>query len=178
MRKLLCSLALAGTLASASASNPVHADGNCVIATVMCSGGSSTYQQNVPTFPGGDYRTIAYNAAIAAGISADLFVKQINQESGFNPNAVSSVGAIGISQIMPTTAQGWNVDPHDPVASLQAAAQHMAGYYKSHGNDYAKALSCYNYGPTGTANAIAKWGYDWKQHIPLETINYINVIMG
>src|SRR4051794_14374655 len=75
-----------------------------------------------------DYRSIARQDAIDAGIRADYFEAQINQESGFNPSAVSYAGAIGIAQIMKDTAKSWNVDPWDPIASLKVASQHMAWY--------------------------------------------------
>jgi soluble lytic murein transglycosylase-like protein len=51
-----------------------------------------------------DYHKLARQDATNAGINPDLFERQINQESGFNPDAVSPAGAIGISQIMPSTA--------------------------------------------------------------------------
>src|SRR5207302_1257091 len=81
---------------------------------------------------------IARQDAIDNGLNPDLFERQINQESGWNPNAVSQMGAIGIAQIMPRTAAGWNVDPHDPVASLSAAAKAMA-WYQNHYGSYEKA---------------------------------------
>src|SRR6266478_3290152 len=70
---------------------------------------------------GSDYRSMAYNDAVNAGIPAQLFVNQINQESGFNPSIVSSEGAIGVAQIMPDTAKSWGVDPWNPVDSLRVA---------------------------------------------------------
>ena len=69
-----------------------------------------------------DYHQLARLDAQQNGISADLFEKQINQESGFNPNAVSPAGAIGIAQFMPSTAQGLGINPYDAVQSLSGAA--------------------------------------------------------
>ena len=48
-----------------------------------------------------DLHSLARQDATDNGISADLFERQINQESGFNPDAISPAGAIGISQFMP-----------------------------------------------------------------------------
>src|SRR5579863_5153003 len=48
--------------------------------------------------PKSQYIAIAQQDATAAGISPDYFVRQINQESGFNPNAVSPSNAEGIAQ--------------------------------------------------------------------------------
>jgi soluble lytic murein transglycosylase-like protein len=124
-----------------------------------------------------DYRQLARQDATNNGISADLFERQINQESGFNPNVVSPAGAIGIAQIIPSTAAGWNVDPHDPVASLASAASAMA-WYVNHYGSYEKALSSYNCGTTCTDNAIDRCGDSWQQCIPIETQRYIHAIMG
>lgn len=124
-----------------------------------------------------NYHQIARQDALNAGIDPDIFERQINQESGFNPDAVSEVGAIGIAQIMPTTAAGWGVNPHDPVASLQAAASAMATYLHTYG-DYAKALACYNAGCGALNTAVSNCGLNWKACVPSETRSYIAVIMG
>jgi soluble lytic murein transglycosylase-like protein len=124
-----------------------------------------------------DYRCIARDDAIDNYLDAGWFEKQINQESGFNPNAVSPEGAVGIAQITPSTAAGWGVNPHDPVASLSAAASAMARYNNQYGN-YAKALSSYNCGTVCTNNAIDRCGNNWEQCIPIETQRYIAAIMS
>ena len=122
-----------------------------------------------------DYHTLAYQDALQAGIPADKFIKQIDIESGFNPDATSSVGAIGIAQFMPSTASGLGIDPHDPVASLSAAAQLMARYNAQY-RDYRMALAAYNAG-TGTLQwAINNCGY-YYWCLPGETQNYIHEIM-
>jgi hypothetical protein len=93
-----------------------------------------------------DYRKTARRAAIAHGLDPDIFERQIGAESGFNPSARSPAGALGIAQIMPATARGWGVDPLNPRAALNAAAQNMARYVKEFGS-YDKALRAYNAGP-------------------------------
>lgn len=126
----------------------------------------------------GEYMTLAKQFASQAGIPPDLFVKQINQESGFNPKALSSAGAIGIAQFMPGTAAGLGINPHDPVQSLRGAASLMARYVKQYGGDYAKALAAYNAGGGALQNAINRGGANWKNFLPGETKNYIRVILG
>lgn len=123
-----------------------------------------------------DYRCIAKQDAYNAGIPMYTFETQIEAESDFNPDAVSPAGAIGIAQIMPGTAKDWNVDPHDPIASLQAAAQHMAAYNATY-HDYAKALGCYNAGCGRVDWAKNNCSY-WLNCMPLETQRYVNIIMG
>ncbi len=130
------------------------------------------------TLPKSQYIAIAQQDAIAVGISPVYFVRQINQESGFNPNAVSPAGALGIAQFEPGTAAGLGIDPWNPIQSLRGAAQLMASYAKTYGGNYAKALAAYN-GGTGTVqNAVNACGTNWLNCLPGETRHYIYVIMG
>jgi soluble lytic murein transglycosylase-like protein len=125
-----------------------------------------------------NYHQLARLDAQHSGISADLFERQINQESGFNPNAISPAGAVGIAQIMPATAASWGVDPHNPVESLSVAADHMSWYISHYGGDYAKALAAYNAGTSTLDAAIAQYGTNWRAGVPAETNRYITAIMG
>lgn len=125
-----------------------------------------------------DYRAIAKQKAEKYGLLPDVFLRQIQQESGFNPGAVSEAGALGIAQIIPSTARSWGVNPRDPVASLDAAARNMAAYIKTYGgkssNDpvkvrsaYEKALQAYNAGPGSVG-----------RYLPDQTKDYISKIIG
>lgn len=139
--------------------------------------------------PAPNYRQLARDFAIAVGLNPDIYERQINQESGFNPTARSGVGAQGIAQIMPATAKAWGVDPRDPVASLKVAAQQMANYvktYKAQGNDettaYKLALAAYN-GGTGGANYLKKTNFAIEPNKPSyawgnQTARYVQNIMG
>jgi hypothetical protein len=128
--------------------------------------------------PASDYVAIARQAAASAGIPQDYFVRQINQESGFNPNARSSAGAVGIAQFEPSTAAGLGINPYDPIASLYGAARYMARLDNSYGGDYAKALAAYNAGPPAVTRAVNSGGANWLAYMPLETQRYVRAIMG
>ena len=105
-----------------------------------------------------------------------VFVKQIQTESNFNPNAASPAGAVGIAQIMPNMHP--DVDPRDPVASINYAAKLMANSLTNYGGNMAKALAAYNAG-AGTVNAaIEQGGQDWMSYLPGETKGYLNTILG
>src|SRR4029077_14479767 len=106
-------------------------------------------------------------AAIKAGINPDIFERQIQQESGFNPTISSKAGASGIAQIMPATAKAWGVDPLTPEQALFAAATHMGQYVRKYGS-YENALRAYNAGPGAIE---ASKGY-------AETNKYVSTIMG
>jgi hypothetical protein len=104
------------------------------------------------------------------GVPPSLFFRLISQESGWNPKAVSPVGAIGLGQLMPATAKGLGVDPNDPVQNLEGAAKYLSSNYKQF-KRWDLALAAYNAG----GGAVSKYG-----GIPpyKETQNYVSKIMS
>jgi len=124
------------------------------------------------------YVAIAQQDATAVGIPPTYFVRQIQQESGFNPNAVSPAGAVGIAQFLPGTAAGLGINPWDPTQALQGAAKLMANYARQYGGDYAKALAAYNGGSGTVQYAVNNCGANWLNCLPAETRHYIYIIMG
>lgn len=117
-----------------------------------------------------DYRDLARQKAEEYGIPEALFLGLVNQESRFNPNAISPAGAIGLGQLMPGTARDLGVDPYDPVQNLDGAARYLRAQLDRFG-DPRLALAAYNAGP----GAVARYGgippYD-------ETQNYVAAILG
>ena len=96
--------------------------------------------------PKQDYRALARQLAEKYGLDPNIFERQINQESGFNPNAVSNKGASGIGQFMPEHWNQGQFDPFDPVVSLEKSAQLMSSHLANYGGDISKALAAYNAG--------------------------------
>jgi hypothetical protein len=86
----------------------------------------------------------------AAGLSGTewlaLFRSNIAVESAFNPEAESQVGAIGLGQLMPDTADALGVDPHDPEDNLRGSARYLLAQLESFGSAEL-ALAAYNAGP-------------------------------
>lgn len=119
--------------------------------------------------PSGGFVDYARQAAQRAGIDPDLFVRQINQESGFDPTAGSPAGARGIAQIVPKFHPG--VDVTDPYASLDYAAKLMASHLKTYGGDISKALVAYNGGQGAVQAMNAGRPYQESQE-------YLNRILG
>ncbi|ORE97051.1 transglycosylase, putative [Aurantimonas sp. 22II-16-19i] len=86
-------------------------------------------------------------AGLAATEFADLFVALIDQESRFDPRAVSSKGAQGLGQLMPDTARLLGVsDPFNPSENLDGAARYFTAQLARFG-DVRLALAAYNAGP-------------------------------
>jgi soluble lytic murein transglycosylase-like protein len=147
---------------------------------------SQSIPHNASTVPGcpapaptstTDYPSLARQSACDAGIQPTIFERQIKQESGFNPRALSPAGAQGIAQFMPSTARGLGVDPWNTPEALKAAARLMARYVQQYGGDYAKALAAYNAGPGAVQSAINTGGNNWRAQLPSETRGYIAVIL-
>ncbi len=89
-------------------------------------------------------------AVAGAGLDAAefvrLFVALIDQESRFNPAAVSPTGARGLGQLMPETAALLGVDAGEPMANLHGAARYLTAQLAEFGR-VDLALAAYNAGP-------------------------------
>ncbi len=90
-------------------------------------------------------------AVVAAGLSTEkftrLFVALIEQESRFNPRALSPKGARGLGQLMPETAEALGVaDAFEPMENLRGAARYLVDQLGAFGRADL-ALAAYNAGP-------------------------------
>ena len=112
----------------------------------------------------------AKDAARRHGVPEDLFLRLVQQESNWNPQAVSHKGALGLAQLMPATAKKLNVDPKDPYQNLDGGARYLKQQYRTFGT-WRLALAAYNAGP----GAVRRHG-----GVPPfnETRNYVKVIWG
>ena len=106
------------------------------------------------------------------GLDEDFVKAVINQESGFNPNATSKCGAMGLMQLMPSTAQGLGVtNAYDAEQNIEGGTKYLKGLMDRFNNDKSLALAAYNAGP----NAVKKYG-----GIPpyAETQNYVKSVLS
>lgn len=126
--------------------------------------------------PSNGYGQRIASAANGTGIDSGMLARQLNAESGFDPNAVSSKGATGIAQFMPGTAKQYGVNPTDPNSSIDGAARYDADLLKKYNGNQALALAAYNWGP-GNVDKWLQSGGDISQ-MPRETQAYVARITG
>jgi soluble lytic murein transglycosylase-like protein len=96
----------------------------------------------------------------------------IANESGFNANATSKVGAQGLMQLMPATAASLGVrDAYDPGQNVAGGARYLRGLLDRFGGDKRLAIAAYNAGP----GAVEKYG-----DVPpyAETRNYVQNVLA
>lgn len=150
-------------------------------------------RSNPPQYTPVDVERALYQAADDFGLDPQLLWAVAVTESGLRPTARSSVGAMGIMQLMPATAARYNVsNPYDPAQNIAAGARHLRyllDYYKG---DVIAALAAYNAGEgavdayrTGVPrwdNARKRWINPQGKVLPLppyrETIQYVQRIVA
>jgi soluble lytic murein transglycosylase-like protein len=96
----------------------------------------------------------------------------IANESGFNANATSNVGAQGLMQLMPGTAAGLGVtDAYDPAQNVAGGTKYIKGLLDRFNGDVRLAVAAYNAGP----GAVEKYG-----GVPpyAETQNYVQNVLA
>lgn len=115
-------------------------------------------------------------AANKYGVEEELIKAVIKQESGFNQNAVSKAGAIGLMQLMPKTADSLGVNPYDALENIDGGTKYLRGLLNSFSGNKALALAAYN----GGIGRMKKLGVDTVEEIskmPSETRNYVNKVL-
>jgi soluble lytic murein transglycosylase-like protein len=94
------------------------------------------------------YDNLIYAIARNQGMNPSVIKGIIEVESGYNPNARSSKGAMGLMQLMPQTAQDLGVsDPWDPMENITAGTKYISWLLRKYNGNLTLALAAYNAGP-------------------------------
>ncbi|AEI76289.1 transglycosylase [Cupriavidus necator N-1] len=123
--------------------------------------------------PPSELVALAHRAAQAAAVDPHLLMAMVEVESGWNPQATSVKGAIGLRQLMPATARMLGVtDAYDPAQNLQGGASYLGGLLSRFNGDTSLALAAYNAGE----GAVLRHG----SRIPpfAETQAYVPQVLG
>jgi soluble lytic murein transglycosylase-like protein len=143
-----------------------------VMAPVVSAAEVEAIPADIPLSGDCDLDWIIYRAGQKAGVDPRFIHAVINQESKYNAKAVSPVGAQGLMQMMPATAERFGLkDPFDPAANVEAGTKYLKWLLKRFDGDVSLALAGYNAGE----GAVDKY-----KGVPpySETQNYVKKIVS
>ncbi len=120
----------------------------------------------------GDFSALINQAAQKYNVSPGLVQAIVKSESNFNPAAVSSVGALGLMQLMPATAAGLGVtNALDPAQNIEGGVKFLSQLLTHYNGNVRLAVAAYNAGP----GAVDKYnGVPPYQ----ETQTYVDRVLG
>jgi len=117
------------------------------------------------------YAPMIRQAAQSYGLDPKLIEAVIHTESGFDAQAVSPVGAQGLMQLMPATAEELGVtDPFDAEQNIKAGSKYLKQLMNRYDGDTRLALAAYNW---GMGNLERK-----SNQMPQETVSYVARVTG
>ncbi len=99
------------------------------------------------------------------GVDENLALSMANIESGFKASAKSPKGAIGVMQLMPSTAKDLNVDPNNVDENIKGGVSYIKQNFEKYKDPYLTGIA-YNAGP-GVADRFLSSNSTW----PINTLD-------
>lgn len=128
---------------------------------------------------GSPYKDIIHSASKKYGISPFLINSVIKQESNYDPYAVSDKGALGLMQLLPSTAKEMGVEHvFSPKDNIEGGSKYLSQLLNAYGGDLVKALAAYN---AGSANVDNKRAFNFDEtnlYVKKVISNYMKNIGG
>lgn len=122
-----------------------------------------------------DLYSIFEEAASTFGVSVNLLTSIARAESGFNANAVSSAGAVGIMQLMPATAASLGVtNSYDVRENIMGGAKLISQLLSKYNGNTALALAAYNAGSSNVDNYGGIPPFTETQNYVQKVLSYLN----
>jgi hypothetical protein len=128
---------------------------------------------NAPPLPKNprSFDALIAEASQRFGVEIDLIRSVIQAESDFNPSAKSRSGAIGLMQLLPSTAEDLGVnDLYDPGENIFGGTRYLAMLLDRYEGDLKQALAAYNWGPGNVERS--------PHALPRETEQYVQRVLG
>ena len=125
-----------------------------------------------------DWMSQIRQAAAESSVDPNLLAGLVFAESRGDEDAVSSIGALGLCQLMPSTAgelagqMKIEGPPYAPLDNLRMGARYLSKMLRRHDGDVDLALLCYRLGPTGVDRRIKAaggkeaWFQDLQENLP------------
>lgn len=149
--------------------------------------GATTPVFNAPSIPTDVKNTISNHYTMKNNAANALSMQQLQQrqmmaESGGSNTAVSSAGAVGAYQFMPSTWDQYKPRPDAVPTNRQDAQEantnYMSALTKQFDGNQRQAVAAYNWGPSRVAKVVSNYGEDWENHLPEETKGYLNNVFS
>ncbi|MEM5812360.1 MAG: lytic transglycosylase domain-containing protein, partial [Candidatus Aenigmatarchaeota archaeon] len=135
--------------------------------------------------PGTDnLRRIVSANAMRNSLQRDMVFALVHKESGWNPNLVSPSGAVGLMQLLPSTAEGYGWDKtreslFDPDVNSRCGTNYLRFLIDKFGDERI-ALAAYNYGYGNLKRLVNRYGSDYskiRKRLPIETRQLVDYVM-